>query len=354
MTALGAQAAHAAPPPAADEDLNSKGVSARLAGDNRSALRWFQEAYDLTHSPRATAQLGLVQQALGRWDLAEPLVERAVQSRTDPWIKKYEGELTKALQTIRQHVAHLELVSDPPQTEVFVNGSLVARLPLSEPVPVVVGQVDVELRAPGYRNAVRNLTMKAYQYERLFVRLEREGASATVVSKAEEPVKSPTHAAVTGESARPNGAEAKAPEGAAGVSARSVVKWTSLGLAGVGLGTGIVASAIFSSNSSQFREHQPTCFDGDGTAVYGDGRPAPECQDWLSTYKSARTWQIIGFTAAGVFAATWLVLQLTEPSEASTSSSHSAAARAGTRQARTSWACAPSLVDPGMTCALLF
>src|SRR4051794_23168297 len=90
---LGSGPASAAPSPPADEDLNSKGVSARLAGDNRGALHWFQQAYDLTHSPRATAQLGLVQQALGRWDLAEPLVTRAVQSRTDPWIKKYETEL---------------------------------------------------------------------------------------------------------------------------------------------------------------------------------------------------------------------------------------------------------------------
>jgi len=348
---VGAAPASAAPPPAADEDLNSKGVSARLAGDNRGALHWFQQAYDLTHSPRATAQLGLVQQALGRWDLAEPLVTRAVQSRTDPWIKKYETELGKALETIRQHVAHLELVSDPPQVEVFVNGSLVGRLPLSEPVPVVVGQVDVELRAPGYRNAIRSLTMKPYQYERLFVRLEKEGATATVAPKVDAPEKSPPKAATTTETT-PAGSEAKPVDGAAGMSPRNVIKWTSLGLAGVGLGTGIVATAIFASNSSQFREHQPTCYDYDGTAVYSADKLAPECQDWLSTYKTARIWQIIGFTTAGVFAATWLILYLTEPPEASTSAAH--ATRAETKHARSSWACAPSLGDPGLACALVF
>jgi len=349
----GVHVAYASPPPAAaDEELNSKGVSARLGGDNRSALHWFQQAYDLTHSPRATAQLGLVQQALGRWDLAEPLVTRAVQSRTDPWIKKYETELGKALETIRQHVAHVELVSDPPQTDVFVNGNPMGRLPLSEPVPVVVGQVDIELRAPGYRNAIRNLTMKAFQYERLFVRLEREGGTATVVPKVEDPAKVPTHAAATSEAVHAEG-EAKASDGASSsVSPRSVVKWTSLGLAGVGLGTGIVASAIFASNSSQFREHQPACFDYDGTAVYSADRLAPECQGWLNTYKTARTWQIIGFTAAGVFAATWLILHLTEPSDAS--SSPGQAARQGTKHASRSWVCAPSLGDPGMACALVF
>ena len=356
VAVLQSGAARAAAPPAQDEELNSKGVSARLAGDNRGALHWFQQAYDLTHSPRATAQLGLVQQALGRWDLAEPLVTRAVQSRSDPWIKKYEAELAKALETIRQHVAHLELVSDPAQTDVFVNGSLVGRLPLSEPVPVVVGQVDIELRAPGYRNAVRNLTMKAFQYERLFVRLEKEGAPARVVEPRDEPVKAASGTAATPAPARAEG-EPRSPTdtAAGGVSPRDVVKWTALGLAGAGLGTGIVASAIFASNSSQFREHQPACYDYDGTAVYSADKLAPECQGWLNNYRTARVWQIIGFTAAGVFAATWLILYLTEPSDASISSSH--AAGEGIRQARSSWACAPALslgTDPGMTCALRF
>src|SRR4051794_18019975 len=49
--------------PAPDEDLNAKGVALRLAGNNKAALEPFQKAYDMTHSPRATAQLGLVHQS---------------------------------------------------------------------------------------------------------------------------------------------------------------------------------------------------------------------------------------------------------------------------------------------------
>jgi len=120
--------------PAADEDLNSKGVALRLAGKNKAALEQFQKAYDLTHSPRATAQLGLVYQALGRWELAEPLVANAIESRDDAWIKKYEGDLKRALEVIRNHVAHVEIVSDPPQAEAVVNGAVAVHLPLAEPV----------------------------------------------------------------------------------------------------------------------------------------------------------------------------------------------------------------------------
>lgn len=352
----GARVAHAAPPPAPDEELNSKGVSLRMAGDNKGALPLFQQAYELTHSARATAQLGLVHQALGRWDLAEPLVARAIQSKGDPWIKKYESELTKALVTIREHIAHIELVSDPPQTEVIVNGSPVGRLPLSEPVPVVVGQVDIELRAPGYRNAIRTVTVKPFAYERVFVRLQKEGSEpVAVVTTAKE---SP-HADVAGAGAA-GGASDNATSGgghptdqsSAGVSPRTVIKWTSLGLAGVGVGTGLVASVIFSSNSSSFRSHNPECLDMDGLAVDAGGKPVPDCQPWLSNYKTARTWQIVGFAAAGVFAATWLVLQLTESPEPSTTSGRGA--RSDRSYARSSWACAPSLVDPGVACALRF
>jgi hypothetical protein len=164
--------------PAVDEDLNSKGVALRLAGNNKAALEPFQKAYDLTHSARATAQLGLVYQSLGRWELAEPLVAKAVQSRDDSWIKKYEGELGRALEVIRKHVAHVEIVSDPPQSDVVVNGAVAVRLPLAQPVTVTVGQVDLEFRATGYRSAVRTVTVNAYQYERIFVRLERESLSS--------------------------------------------------------------------------------------------------------------------------------------------------------------------------------
>lgn len=176
----------AATPPAADEELNSKGVALRLAGDNKAALESFQKAYELTHSPRATAQLGLVYQSLGRWELAEPLVAKAIQARDDAWIKKYEGDLGRALDVIRNHVAHVEIVSDPPQTEVVVNGAVAVRLPLAEPVTVAAGQVDLEFRASGYRNAVRTLTVNAYQYERVFVRLQREPSSSR---SAEEPAR---------------------------------------------------------------------------------------------------------------------------------------------------------------------
>jgi hypothetical protein len=344
---------------APDEDLNAKGVALRLAGNNKAALEPFQKAYDLTHSPRATAQLGLVYQSLGRWELAEPLVAKASQSREDAWIKKYQVELGRALEVIRNHVAHVEIVTDPPQSEVVVNGAVAARLPLADPVTVVAGQVDLEFRATGYRNAVRTLNVKAYQYERVFVRLEREAGG--VVDKPAVVTPSVSDATSGGAPSTDVRAQASAGAGApagagnpspSGIDARRVVKWTSLGLAGAALGTGIVATAIHSSNVEEFRSaHGGGCLDDGGRAVDGAGNAVPDCQGSLTTYRNARTWQWIGFVGAGVFAATWLVLQLTEPDE------RPSASTAVRTERTTAWACLPSLVGTtgaAAACALRF
>ena len=129
---------------------------------------------------------------------------------------------------------------------------------------------------------------------------------------------------------------------------RRVVKWTSLGLAGAALATGVAATIIHGNNLSTFESlHGGGCFDNGGRAVDSTGNTVAECQPSLDAYRSARTWQIIGFVGAGVFAATWLVLALTEPTAAeatSTPANHSIA----------TWLCAPTLLAPGAACALRF
>ncbi|MBK6534365.1 MAG: hypothetical protein IPF99_33800 [Deltaproteobacteria bacterium] len=49
------------------EVLMRGGVEARHARRDDAALQLFTQAYDITHSARALAQVGLAEQALGRW-----------------------------------------------------------------------------------------------------------------------------------------------------------------------------------------------------------------------------------------------------------------------------------------------
>jgi hypothetical protein len=322
------------PAPAADEDLNNRGVDLRRSGKDREALEVFQQAYGLTHSPRATAQLGLAYQALGRWELAGPLIETALQKPNDPWIKKYVPQLQDAFGVIKQHLAHIELTGDPAGADVVVNGSLAGHLPLPGPLTVSIGTVDLQVRAPGYRDDIRKLTVAAYQYERIFVRLDKNPDLATVVVPPAGGVTTPPPPIVP-----PIVVDPGAPRT---ISPRTVVKWSALGLAAAGLGTGIVASVIHQNRVTDFgNADMGNCRqDGDRGVDNTTAKPVPACQSALDGYNTARTWQIIGFSAASAFAATWLVLQLTESSSGSKSVA--------------TWSCAPSLASAGGSCAVRF
>jgi hypothetical protein len=108
------------------------GIELRKVHDNDGAAREFQQAHDQVHSPRAAGQLGLAEQALGRWDDAERHVGEALRSRGDRWVAKNRATLDEALGTIQTHLGRVEIIGDPEGAEVSVNGRSVGRLPLPE------------------------------------------------------------------------------------------------------------------------------------------------------------------------------------------------------------------------------
>src|SRR5580704_12825575 len=69
-----------------DEALIAEGIALREQGRDREALELFVRAAALAASPRATAQIGLAQQALGHWVEAEAGLRTALEQGTDPWI----------------------------------------------------------------------------------------------------------------------------------------------------------------------------------------------------------------------------------------------------------------------------
>ena len=76
----------------------------------------------------------------------------------------------------------------------------------------------------------------------------------------------------------------------------------------------------------------------------GTTTPAPQCQASLDAERLDTKLAIASYVAAGVFAVTWLALQLTEPPRPA---SHGARALAAPL-------CAPSFTGLGMACALRF
>ena len=253
------------------------------------------EGLDQVHTPRAAGQLGLAEQALGRWEDAERHVGEALHAAGDAWVVKNRAILDEALGAIQGHLARIEVLGDPEGADVSVNGRVVGKLPLKEAVRVSAGEVEVELHAPGYVPMQRTLTIVAGQYQRLVLHLTKEAlASAGDVPSVDKVAADQTQTsgstAVTPLVATPPPADQPS-------TARSVVKWSAAGLAGVGLVVGIVATVEHGKNISAFNS-MSGCFDDNGMAVHANHSPAPECQGTLNSYRNDKTWAIVGFTAA--------------------------------------------------------
>ncbi len=158
-----------------------RGLDLRRAGKDIEALPYFQRAFDKAPTPRATAQLGLVEQALGRWPDAEGHLGRALEAKSDPWIKKNRAVLTQSLETVRSHIAQIDLAGTPVGASVLLNGRVAGTLPLAAPLRVGAGYVELELRAPGHATAKRVLTLTNLQVQSLFVVLEKAAPVASDV-----------------------------------------------------------------------------------------------------------------------------------------------------------------------------
>ena len=61
-----------------------EGIAARRRGDDDQALVLFAQAWELGHSPRARAQMGLAEQALGAFVESESCLVEALAAGSDP------------------------------------------------------------------------------------------------------------------------------------------------------------------------------------------------------------------------------------------------------------------------------
>ncbi len=325
------------------ERLIRHGIELRKAHDDEGAARAFQQAYDQVHTPRAAGQLGLAEQALGRWEDAERHVGEALHATGDAWVAKNRATLDEALGTIEAHLGRIEVLGDPEGAEVSVNGRAVGKLPLADAVRVSAGQVDVEMRSPGYLPVQRTLTIVGGQYQRLVLHLAKE-APPEVTTGGAKPAGAEAAVGAGPGSGAVTPIVTSTPAEAPPSQARTVVKWSAAGLAVVGLAVGVTATILHANNVSKFDAHSPTCAVKNGMGVGSDGNPNPDCQSLLSAYQNDTTWAIVGFAGAGAFAVTWLVLQLTE------GPSHPAAAE----QAMARPLCVPSSSGLGLSCAVRF
>ncbi len=295
--------AHAQASGSAGEVLLREGVELRRSGHDVDALDRFTRAYAADHSPIALAQMGLAEQALGRWGPSESHVRAALASRGNAWIEQNRATIEEAYAVIRRHVGTLEIEGGPRGAAVVISGERVGTLPLAEPLHLAPGRVTVVVTAAGFRTAARTVTITAAEASRERVDLERTGGNSYLL--------------------RP-------------------LAITSAGLAAVAAVTGLVAAALHEDAVAAYN-NDPVC---PGTAF--PYLSSATCLERVQRGNSMRDVEIAAFVTAGVFAAasTALFYFALRPAEAPP----------GGRSARRvdRFACDAGLATVGIACTISY
>lgn len=304
------------------EALAKQGVELRKNGDDQSALPLFVKAHALHPTPKSAVQLGLVEQALGRWTDAEEHLAEGLRSSRDPWIAKNRRAIDESLLTVKGQIGSIEVAGEPDGAEVVINGRSAGKLPLSRPVRVNAGTVDVELHAAGYPRGFRTVSVKGGQHQAVVIRLEKAVAVAPPPPPPEE--------------RRPIVEDRPEP-----AAVRPWQRWVAYGA----FGGAILAAGVGTYGVLRHNERVDTfaqsCVEGPGGGLDRNTfQPNASCESLRGEYRDARTLSMIGFIASGALAVTGTVLLLTAPS--------------GEGGERVAWSCAPDLVRPGAACRFVF
>jgi hypothetical protein len=322
--------------PAEVEVLIQEANQLRREGKDGMALPLMRRAYDMATTARTAAQLGLVEVALGYWLPAEQHLVEALSSPRDPWIHQNRAELERVLAGIRASIGEIEVVGQPPGSEVVVNGQSVGILPLAKPVRVGDGPVRVEVRADGYRPSIQTLTMSKGAKQQVDVRLARvTGALASL------PIAEPTADIAD---------QATGPANGRGRTGSRTAAWVTAGAATAAVGVGVVASLTWASKRDEFDNHTVPVLDNAGVAtirrrkdcgVQNDNRGGEDCARLYDQVNRAKTIAVVGYVSGGLLAAGAATLFLLAPSP------EAPRAHAGVT-------CAPTLVAVGGICRLAF
>ena len=119
-----------------EDVLNRQGVEARRHNDDQGALHLFRRAYGLHKSPRAAAQMGLAEIALGQWEAADTHLDEALAASEDPWIHKNEPVLREASSRVKSQFGEMQVLGEPAGAEIVIEGRIVGTTPTSESLPM--------------------------------------------------------------------------------------------------------------------------------------------------------------------------------------------------------------------------
>lgn len=135
--------------PVQPDELTARGLELRRQGKDRDALPLFQRVLEQTRTPKAAAQEGLCEQALGLWLPAEAHLRDALAHPGDPWIERNAAALQGSLQAVHAHLGTIEIWGTPAGARVSVDGQSRGTLPVARGT-VPEGRRVVSVDARGF------------------------------------------------------------------------------------------------------------------------------------------------------------------------------------------------------------
>jgi hypothetical protein len=149
---LGVRSAHAQDDP---EALIRQGNEMRRRGDNALAYGGIKRAYDLSHTPRAAAQLGLIELSIGKVLDSEHHLSDALAAE-DPWIDQNRSTLDDSRRKARARLARLELRGSPAGATLEIGDATPTPIPSDGVVWVMPGDTKLRMRPPGATRSSRD------------------------------------------------------------------------------------------------------------------------------------------------------------------------------------------------------
>jgi hypothetical protein len=322
-----------------------RGVELRRHAKDQEALEEFRKAHALVKSARALAQIGLAEQALGRWVDAENDLAEAMASKTDPWIRKNQSTLNGAVDVIRKHLGSLDVIG-PAGAELLLDGRVAGTLPLAKPARVPIGSLTIEVKKDGFFPSTRPVSITAGELTRESVDLQPQPVAPAVrtppppVTPAEGGGTAGPLPGIPGHTEPVSTHPDDQPEHSGGV--QRTLAWVTAGVALAGVGAGVAELLIRNSKLNEADGVPCNIMMSNGMVAPPNGADGPRCTSLANAADQAKVGAIIAFSAAGALAITSAILF-------ATSSSSSSSAHAGSMLV-----CAPSLFTASATCQLRF
>ena len=284
------------------ETLARQGLALRRERHDAEALVAFRQSYALRPAPRTLAQIALAEQALGRWGDAEAHLRTALDSTDDPWIAGHRQVLATGLADIEGHLGTLEVDSNVPGAEIWINGARAAAVtPATKALRVEAGSVAIEVRASGYAPSRRNTSVGAGETARETIPLVPLSPMASEPSEPPRPSQIPVSLPSV-DREHPGGPTMARPRTISPDRAMRAVSFVVWGAGALGLAAGtyfgIRTFGVKDERDAYCPSDSTRCRSPRGVALDGEARSLAE---------RSTAWVAFAAVAAGAGAGLWWV-----------------------------------------------